>query len=218
MYFYDDNELDNKKSLFENKYGKLLSSLDIVEDITKKDDINKSDKQNNNKNKTILQKRKRKRHDSSDEEEKKIETEKKKEKEKEKEENKDKEEFIEKINNVENLDLENEKDSKNENKENEGKDSWKKNFVTIEELNNKKIEVKEVSKLLDDPMKNLLSKNKIIEETDELIKKRGFYLPKCKFAPLNNRFDIKPGYRWDGVNRSNGFENKMMNLKFNIDN
>ena len=216
MYFYDDNELDNKKSLFENKYGKLSSSVDIVKDITKKDSINKSENQNNNQNKTLLKKRKRKRHDSSDEEEKKLETEKKKEEEKEK--NKEKEEFIEKINNVENLDLDDKKNTKNENKEIEGKDSWKKSFVTIEELNNKKIEVKEVSKLLDDPMKNLLSKNKIIEETDELIKKRGFYLPKCKFAPLNNRFDIKPGYRWDGVNRSNGFENKIMNLNFNINN
>ena len=75
-----------------------------------------------------------------------------------------------------------------------------------------------MAKILDDPMKNLLSKNKVVEETDELIKRRGFYLPKCKFAPLNNRFDIKPGSRWDGVNRSNGFENKIMNLNFNINN
>ena len=216
MFFYDDNEYDNKKTLFDNKYGKLTSTLDIVDDIKKKE--NKKDEQND-KNKNILQKKKRKRHDSSDEDEKKLEAEKKKEKEKEKEKNKNdnKEAFIEQINNVENLNLEKDNTTiKGENKDNDNKDSWKRGFVDIEELNKRKIEVKEMSKILDDPMKNLLSKNKVIEETDELIKRRGFYLPKCKFAPLNNRFDIKPGYRWDGVNRSNGFENKIMNLNFNI--
>ena len=214
MFFYDDNEYDNKKTLFDNKYGKLTSTLDIVDDIKKKE--NKKDEQND-KNKNILQIKKRKRHDSSDEDEKKLEAEKKKEKEKEKNKNDNKEAFIEQINNVENLNLEKDNTTiKGENKDNDNKDSWKRGFVDIEELNKRKIEVKEMSKILDDPMKNLLSKNKVIEETDELIKRRGFYLPKCKFAPLNNRFDIKPGYRWDGVNRSNGFENKIMNLNFNI--
>ena len=211
MYFYDDNEIDNKKSLFEKKYGKLSSPLDIVYDLTKKEKNNKEEIKNIEQNKNILQKRKRKRHDSSDEEEKKIEA----EKNNKKEEKKEKEEFIDQINNVENFDN---CKSNNENIESNEKDSWKRGFVDIEELNKKKIEVKEVAKSLDDPMKNLLSKNKVIEETDELIKKRGFYLPKCKFAPLNNRFGIKPGYRWDGVNRSNGFENKVMNLNFNINN
>ena len=212
MIFYDDNEFDIKKK-FENKYSKLTNSKDIIRDVTIKSENNKGEKKNEGINKTMLKKRKR--HDSSDEEEDKDENKIKKKKEKKEE----KEEFINKINNVnEILDENNEEKNKEEDKESkEVKDTWKKGFIDIEELN-KKIEVKESAKILDDPMKNLLSKNKLIEETDELIKKRGFYLPRCKFAPLINRFNIKPGYRWDGFNRSNGFENKIMNLKFNINN
>ena len=216
MIFYDDNEFDNKKT-FENKYGKLSKTQDIIQDLeTKINNNNKEKKSKNEPSKMITKKRKR--HDSSDEEEEKEQNNLKKIKQTKEE----KEDFINKINNVNDLiDNENQDEKKSENKnEQEIKDSWKKDFAEIEELNknNNKIEIKENSKILDDPMKNLLSKNKFIEESDELIKKRGFYLPRCKFPPLINRFNIKPGYRWDGFNRSNGFENKILNIKFNINN
>ena len=209
MIFFDDNEYDNKKS-FEKKYGKLDNKQSIIQDLENKIEINK-EKNKNEENVKMISK-KRKRHDSSDEEEDKKENKTKKEK----GTKDDKEDFINKINNIN--DLKSEKEEENDKKDNETKDDWKQNFIDIEELNKTKNEVKETAKILDDPMKNLLSKNKLIEETNELIKKRGFYLPRCKFAPLINRFNIKPGYRWDGFNRSNGFENKIMNIKFNINN
>ena len=210
MIFYDDNEYDNKKS-FEKKYGKLDNRQNIIQDLETK--FENKDK-NKNEEKIKIISKKRKRHDSSDEEEDEKELKKKKQK----EFKDDKEDFINKINNIDDIKSEKGEENNKKDVEEKKKDDWKQKFVDIEELNKSKIEVKETAKILDDPMKNLLSKNKLIEETNELIKKRGFYLPRCKFAPLINRFNIKPGYRWDGFNRSNGFENKIMNIKFNINN
>lgn len=63
-----------------------------------------------------------------------------------------------------------------------------------------------------DPMKEILFNKNLnrdnINVDDSKNNFRGFYLPKCKFVGTINRFGIEPGYRWDGVDRSTGFEKR----------
>jgi hypothetical protein len=64
-----------------------------------------------------------------------------------------------------------------------------------------------------DPMSDLLKSQKMAKgemPIDQRTLVRGFYLPKCKFQAGINRFNIQPGYRWDGVDRSTGFEGRLL--------
>ena len=92
--------------------------------------------------------------------------------------------------------------------------TWAKGIIKIEEKERQKESLKEIQKKNEDPMKRII--NDPTKDNDELIKSRGFYLPKCKYAMPINRFGIKPGYRWDGVDRSNGFEKRYFETKNQI--
>uniref|UniRef100_A0A8C2YST9 BUD13 homolog n=1 Tax=Chinchilla lanigera TaxID=34839 RepID=A0A8C2YST9_CHILA len=54
-----------------------------------------------------------------------------------------------------------------------------------------------------DPMANFIKKNKAKANKNKRVRPRYSGL-----APPPNRFNIWPGYRWDGVDRSNGFEQR----------
>jgi len=74
--------------------------------------------------------------------------------------------------------------------------------VESENLLHRSLEINK--ELLDDPFYNRLApkqEHKITEAT--------LTLP-CKFRGVSNRYEIPPGYMWDGVDRGNGFEAKFI--------
>lgn len=108
-------------------------------------------------------------------------------------------------------------------------DKWGKGVKQVEKYNERLADaVHEASKPLaryanDEDLDSLLKKRELVEDPmleyirskrkKDKIEKQVLEVPIYEGIFPDNRFNIRPGYRWDGVDRSNGFEKRLFENK-----
>ena len=83
---------------------------------------------------------------------------------------------------------------------------WSRGVKQLED-NLNPVSIKDKICKIDDPLQKMIA-NKLAEEKTTNKKYKFTLGLKSKFSRVENRFDIDPGYMWDGIERGNGYEYK----------
>ena len=94
---------------------------------------------------------------------------------------------------------------KKEQKEREQRQGQGESTIEAENALLREIDQMKNNHAMEDPLGDFLGKRQINQEVDQW----RMTVP-CRFPGTSNRYGIKPGYMWDGVDRGNGYEKRFL--------